>query len=321
MQAIKLDLKDKKILFELDFHARDSNTKIAKKVRLSKQGVDYKIRSLVKRGVIQGFIPIINGNQLGYFYGRLFIKFQNLTQEKENKIFNEIIANPLYKWVTKSEGPYDTIFATWTKTLKEFKQLSEDLIGKYGFYIKEKRESIGVKLTHFQSRYLLESKDTEEIVFEETTKPTKIDQLDMNILRLLTKDARMSLVKIAQALKTSAKSVSYRLKKLEEEQVILGYRPIINNELIGFTHYKVLFYLTNVTEEKLAQFKHSLKSLSPIMYIVDEIGITDVDIELILLTGKSIFQFVDKIRFNFPELIRDYEAFTLKNLKIDLLPF
>lgn len=321
MQVIKLDLKDKKILFELDFHARDANAKIAKKVRLSKQGVDYKIRNLVERGVIQSFAPIINGNQLGYFYGRLFIKFQNLTQEKENKIFNELIANPLYKWVTKSEGPYDTIFATWTKTLKEFKGISEELIGKYGFYIKEKRESVGVRLTHFQSRYLLGTQDTEEVAFEETTKPTEIDETDKKILRILTKDARLPLVKIAQATNTSAKVISYRLKRLQEEKVILGYRPIVNNELIGFKHYKVFFYLTNVTEEKLTQFKSYLKSLSPIMYIVEEIGITDVDIELMLPTGESVFEFVDKICFTFPELIRDYEAFAIKTLKLELLPF
>jgi len=36
MEGVKLDLKDKKILFELDFHAREPNAKIAKKVRLSK---------------------------------------------------------------------------------------------------------------------------------------------------------------------------------------------------------------------------------------------------------------------------------------------
>lgn len=321
MQAIKLDLRDKKILFELDFHARDSNTKIAKKVRLSKQGVDYKIRNLVNREVIQGFAPIINGNQLGYFYGRLFIRFQNLTLEKENKIFEELIANPHYKWIIKSEGPYDTIFGTWTKTLKEFKEISKEFIGKYGYYVKEKRESIGVRLVHLQSRYLLGIKDSEEVAFEETTKPTKIDETDKNILRSLAKDARMSLVKIAQTTKSSAKVVAYRLRRLQEEKVILCYRPIINNELIGFTSYKVLFYLTNVIGEKLAQFKNYLKSLPPVMYIVDEVGITDVDMELMLPTGESVFGFVDKIQFQFPELIRDYEAFTIKTLKLELLPF
>ena len=72
---------------------------------------------------------------------------------------------------------------------------------------------------------------------------------------------------------------------------------------------------------KRKNFKSYLKSLPPVIYIVEEIGITDVDIELMLPTGESAFQFIDKIRFNFPALIRDYEAFTIKTLKLELLPF
>ena len=117
MDGVKLDLKDKKILFELDFHARDSNASIAKKVRLSKQGVDYRIRRLIKKGIIDGFIPIINGNQLGYFYGRVIVKMQNLTHEKENMILKELLTDRRFNWVIKNEGAYDLGFAAWTKTL------------------------------------------------------------------------------------------------------------------------------------------------------------------------------------------------------------
>jgi len=103
--------------------------------------------------------------------------------------------------------------------------------------------------------------------------------------------------------------------------VILGYRPRINNELLGFSSYKVFFYLKNVSKESFVKFKNYLKSLPETIYILEEVGITDVDIELMLPTGESVFQFVDKIRFDFPTLIRDYEAFSIKNLKVELLPF
>ena len=46
---VELDLKDKKILFELDFDARQSYSEIAKKVRLSKQVVEYRIKKSRKR--------------------------------------------------------------------------------------------------------------------------------------------------------------------------------------------------------------------------------------------------------------------------------
>ena len=51
----ELDLKDKKILFALDFDARMSLTQLGKKVGVSKQVAKYRIENLAKRGIIKGF--------------------------------------------------------------------------------------------------------------------------------------------------------------------------------------------------------------------------------------------------------------------------
>jgi DNA-binding Lrp family transcriptional regulator len=319
--SIKVDSKDKKILFELDFHARDSNSAIAKKVRLSKQGIDYKIKTLQKKGVIKGFSPVINGNQLGYFYCRLFLKFQNLTKEKENEIIAYFVSSPKCKWLLKAEGSYDLLSATWTKSLREFKDFSDAIVEKFGSHIKEKKESLGIKLTHFQARYLLGTQQSEEFFSEETEKPTLLDEVDMKIMHAVSSDSRMPIVQIARMSSVSAKSAAYRLKKLQDEKVILGYRPNIDNELIGYSQYKIFFYLMNITQEKLAALKSYLKAQPEVMYIVEEVGITDIDIEIMLPTGKSVYEFVDRIRFKFPELIREYEAFRIRMLKVNLLPF
>lgn len=321
MVKTKLDLKDRKLLFALDFHARDSNSVIAKKIGLSKQGVDYKIRNLMKKGVIRGFVPIIDASRLGYFYGRMFIKFHNLTKKKETEITKELVADKAVMWILKIEGPYDFAFATWVRSLKELKQISERLSERFGNYIKEKRESVGIRLAHFQSRYLIGTSKSEQIVFEEPTTLVEIDELEKEILRALSKDARTSLVNIAKSSGISAKVVAYHLKKLKEEKVLLGYSPIIDNDLIGFTFYKVLFYLKNVTKEEFDRFRSYLKGCPEIMYIVEEVGITDMDFELMLPSGESVFDFVDKIRFEFPILIKEYEAFRIKTLKFTLLPF
>ena len=45
-----LDLKDRKILYQLDLNARQSNAEIAKKTRLSKDAVGYRIKKLEEQG-------------------------------------------------------------------------------------------------------------------------------------------------------------------------------------------------------------------------------------------------------------------------------
>lgn len=319
--GIKLDVKDRKILFELDFAARQSNAAIAKKVGLSKQGVDYRIKRLEKRGVIEGFYPVINIIRLGYVYGRLFIKFQNLTTEKEKEVYAAIVNNASFKWILLTEGNYELLVSAWTTSLSGFKGIAEQFIERFGQYIKEKKESIGIKVVHFQSRYLLGTAATKEIAVAEGPL-AEVDNVERKLLKALCKDARLPVVELAAAAGVSPKAAAYRLKRLEKDGVLLGYRPNINHNLLGFTHYKILFYLSNVTKGELLKFREYLKQLPEVLYIVDEIGICDVDIELMLPSAQSLFGFISKIKFSFPTLIRGYEILIAKKtLKIDYSPF
>lgn len=318
---VKFDLKDKKILFALDFNARQSNSAIAKKVGLSKQGVDYRVKQLQREDVIKGFYPIINLVRLGYVYGRLFLKFQNLTREKEGELYEAIVNDNRFKWVLTCEGNFELLAASWTKDLASFKAISEELIEKFGQYIKEKKESIGVKITHFQNRYLLGTTATKTVSVEEST-PPKIDAADKKLLEVICSNARLPLVNIAKAAGISPKVAAYRLKRLEKEGVILGYRPNINHNLLGFTHYKILFYLSNVTKNELKRFKAYMQQLPEVLYIIEEIGICDIDVEIMLPSAQSLFSFIERIKFDFPTLIRDYQILIIKKtLKIDYLPF
>jgi len=320
-KELRLDLKDKKILFNLDFNSRQPISDLAKTVGLSKQGVDYRIQKLMKNKVILGFYPLINIHLLGSTYGRIFLKLQNLTEEKEIEILKELVKNPKINWILRSEGNYDILMATWAKDLKGFKEVTQELLYKYGMFIKEKKESVGINVTHFQNRYLLGTRETEEISVGKQKELVKIDELDKKILKGLCKGARIPLIKLANKLGISAKVAAYRIKRLKKNKVILGYRPLVNHNLLGWMHYKILFYLTNVTHEDFNKFKAFLKNDPKVIYIVDEIGICDIDVEVMVKSIQDLFKFIKEIKFRFPKLIRDYETLVLvETLKINYLP-
>jgi Lrp/AsnC family transcriptional regulator, leucine-responsive regulatory protein len=321
-RMIKLDLKDRKILFELDFNSRQSNASLAKKVKLSKQGIDYRIKRLLHEGIIESFYPLIDLTKLGYFYGRIFIKFQNLTREHEKEIYSAVIADSNFKWATSTEGNYDLILATWTQTLSEFKVISRAFTEKFGRNIKDKKESIGTKLVHLQSKYFLEGAKAKEVVWEDSQNRVEIDSTDKKIINALSENARMPIVDIAKRAEASAKSVAYRIKGLEKEGILLGSRPNINHNLLGFTHYKLLFYMADSAKAQFGLFTGYLKQMPNVIYLVDDIGVADIDIEVMLPSAQSFFSFIDKIRFDFPTLIKDYQFLVIKRtLKIGYSPF
>ena len=55
-----MDKKDKLILKELDKDARQSNAEIGKKINLSKDVVNYRIKRLEENEIIQNYYSIID---------------------------------------------------------------------------------------------------------------------------------------------------------------------------------------------------------------------------------------------------------------------
>jgi len=77
---IKLDLKDKKLLYQLDINSRQSYKEIGKKIGLSKDAVSYRIKQLQEEGIIRQFHTVIDVGKLGLISFRLYLKFQNTNQ-------------------------------------------------------------------------------------------------------------------------------------------------------------------------------------------------------------------------------------------------
>ncbi|MBI2148060.1 Lrp/AsnC family transcriptional regulator [Candidatus Woesearchaeota archaeon] len=323
MEQIKLDLKDKKLLFELDFDARVSYSQLAKKLDLSKQGVEYKLNNLMKRGIIKGFYTVVNVPKLGYLYCRIIITLQNVNPEKENEILDYVIKNPRFFWVFTTQGVYDLLIVMWAKNITELKNAVDDLVSRFGQYIKYKNETLTTDVIHYQHRYLLGIKPTKEIHIKETQDKLKIDETDKNILRLIVDNARIPLVEISRALKINPKVIANRINKMKKLNLIEGYRPIINHNILGYSYYKLWINLNNITKDKLVQLKNHIKNNPIVLYIVEGISMPgDLDIEIMVKTSQELFDFVKDLRSKFPTMIGDYKTFMFyETRKVRYLPF
>lgn len=60
-----------------------------------------------------------------------------------------------------------------------------------------------------------------------------IDQLDAEIISKLADNARIGIAELATELGVSRTTVQLRLRKLEEDGVLLGFQPIINLSAVG----------------------------------------------------------------------------------------
>ena len=60
-----------------------------------------------------------------------------------------------------------------------------------------------------------------------------MDKFDEEIIRLLKKDGRIALAEISREVGLSSPTIKERIGKLEEDGVILGYRPLLEYAKLG----------------------------------------------------------------------------------------
>ena len=115
--TVKLDIKDKKILYQLDVNSRQSASQIGKQTGLPKNVVTYRINRLVEKGIINTFYTVIDAFRLGYISIRIYITFQYTTPEIEQKIIDYFIKNNYTYWIASTEGRYHLVVIMWVKNL------------------------------------------------------------------------------------------------------------------------------------------------------------------------------------------------------------
>lgn len=317
-----IGLKDKKILSLLDFNARMPLTSLAQTTGLTKQTADYRIKSMLKKGVIEGFFPVINTPKLGYKYCRIFVQFDNLDTKMGKQFIDYIFQNKNLFWAFSLGGDYDYLLVYWVETLTEFELIIRDFEAKFGSAIRKKSEQIITNVIHL-SHKIFDSKKIHRFDLKETTQRTELDDLDKKILRQLSLDSRQSLVEIATKTNSSPKVVSYRINRMQNEEFLAGFRPIINYEKLGLTYYKVFFNLAFTDLKTVNAFEEFLLNHPKILFIVKGIGMeSDLDVELLAESNQGFFDFIQEAKKAFPNLIRDYKYLIYtKTFKVNYLPF
>jgi len=308
----KLDLKDRKILYQLDLNCRQSNSQIGKKVGLSKQVVDYRIKRMEDIDIIKRYWTNIDSYKLGYEVYRYYIVFQNVDSRIKSEII-EYFANYGNMWVVDSaKGIYDLVLVIWVKNILKFYKFWDNANEKYGDYFAEKIFSIYLQASVFPLTYLLLDKfdKTDRDKYEQKVggETAKIDYMDYRILSELAENARISLVELAETLQSSSQNISYRVKNLIKKGVIQGFKLGIDTKKIGYEHFKVDIWLKEPSKRR--KIWNYIKYNPYVTFINTSAGYADIEIEFNIEDLDKLLQTIENISSEFPGVIRKYTYFS-----------
>ena len=319
---IKLDLKDRKILYELDLDCRQSNSQIGKKVGLGRDVVSYRINKLQEEGIITNFWALIDTFKLGYNVFRIYINFQYVTPEIKGKIIQYFVD---YKnaWIVATEkSEIDLDVVTWVKDVFEFYQFWDKTLDKFGNYFDKYNISVYTKAIVYKKSFLLpDQTESNRVICEMHSggKPVEIDELDYKLLNEIAVNARIPLIELSEKLGCSSQTVNYRIKNLIKTNVIQTFRINVDFLKLGLQEYKIDIYLKDNKFKKPITDYLADKPYTEFMNFA--LGWADLEPEFVVKDFNELLKILDEINSKFAGAIKKHSFFITEKLhKLRCMP-
>ena len=306
MEKVKLDLTDRKILAELDKNCRISNSALAKKVNKSREAVKYRIQQLQKRGVIEKFITSINPNKLGYYMFKVYLKLENIPEERE-KFFEELKKSPDIYWMGISDGAFDLVFAILSKSIPEYFTKINYLLSKWQHLVVSKILGTMVDTRQYNKKFFTDTKDSQYVIFGGDVIQNEIDELDSKILNILANDARIPLAELARKVNSTIEIVRGRIRKLEQKEIILSYRIAVDLNKLGLEFFKAIIYFRTLSEKDEKALFEWMKRHPNSLYYIRSLAPWEVEFEFAVESYQHFNKIINDLRQHFPHVIRNYE--------------
>ena len=270
-------------------------------------------------------MTLINSMKLGYNWYRTFFKFQNLTIEKEKEIIDYLKEKT--SWISKVEGFWDLNTGIFLENVYEYRDFINEFLLKYSLFIERYNVSIVTREWIYCHDYLLNKKQkTNKPILmgfnnKSEYKAENIDKMDYKILKTILKNARMKSIDIAREIGTTEIVIRYRIKKLIQKGIIIGFKPFLNINKLGYTYFKLHITLQNLTKEKKNSIINNIHQHPNTIHMTELVGGADIECEFQVKTNEEFYQHIQELRTKFSDIIRDYKFMQYtKEYKFTYLP-
>lgn len=310
---VKLDKFDLKLIAELENDSRQTLSQIAKKLRTSQQVVSYRINSLFKRDILYGFYTIINFTKLGYTSYRTMIRLTNITEQKFKDIISYLMKHPNVLWLIECGGRADLIINFMAKNIIQYNNILKGFKNKFPQQIQNYDVLTTIEVIYFGRDYFIQKtrKNEQLPYFGREFKLVKVDKKDLEILDLISENAKINSVEMAEKIGVSPNTVILKIKSMKKMELIQGFKPLIHLENTLYSAYKALIKFQNITEQKENEIINYLKTNVNIVGIIKLVGIWDFEIEFEVNSKQAMLNLTKKFRDKFKDVIKEFEVISL----------
>jgi Lrp/AsnC family transcriptional regulator, leucine-responsive regulatory protein len=305
---VKLDKKDTRVLLELEKNARQPYSTIGRKVRLSKQAVNYRINRLKKLGVISHFVSIVDTRKLGYTFYLIFLQFNNVSTKKEKEIIKFLEGLQEISWLVNCVGKWNLIAGLLVRDPFEVQKSLERILDNYSNSIKEKSLFIVVDAHPCTKKYLYDERSTNQAFYFGNRKSIRLKKIDYDILKELQKNSCMNNVEISRKIGSRHETVKKHIEDMIDSNLIQAFSIKLNPQKYGYEWHNILLRVEAMSTNRRKKFVEYFKNLPNVVFVTSAIGEWDFMLDLHVENQAKIATMLEKVKETFPNVIKNYES-------------
>jgi len=148
------------------------------------------------------------------------------------------------------------------------------------------------------------------------TEQTQLDEIDINILKILQNNCRTPMGKIAKKIGIPKSTVHYRIKKLEGEGIIEGYYAKLNANMLGKDYTTITFVRGKFGPKYHQRIGSLLADIPGVTGVYFILGEQDF---VFLCTSNNRQNFMEKLEkiYDMQEIERTSTLVVMKTIKED----
>ncbi len=319
--SLKLDKFDRKILQLLLSNSKASVTTIGKKIRLSRENVNYRLKKLTNSGIIKDFSTEFNEKALRIKHYVLFAQLMRLKENTEKEIFDYLKQHKHISWIGTAAGKWTLIFDIYLSENVELQQVINELLLKFGAHIEE-YAILQLEAGKYFFEKFIELKPIIAFLKKKEISPSnKLDLIDYKIMSFLNKNSRINYAELSERVGLTANGIKNRIKDLEHRKIIKKYSITLDFKKFGYEWYGIQLKLLKFDLVTITNIQQFFKNHPKIIFYYKYIGPWDYDIGLIAKNSTEMREFINELRTKFPEELKLTDVFvTLEEIKGYQLP-
>ncbi|MCK5449444.1 winged helix-turn-helix transcriptional regulator [Candidatus Pacearchaeota archaeon] len=287
-----MDKIDNKILVELVKNSRIPYTQLAKRCRVSREVLNYRIKNLKKKEIIHDFFTEIDAVKLGYVSALFFVRIK---ASREKEFIEYIKKSDFISWAGTHCGLWSLGMAIYGKNNTEIEERFQEIYIKFKEWIVDHRFEFYKTTKFYYEKYF----NSTPIKKHEKYKDYKIDPKDKFILKKLSKNSRITSIELSKKINISAPAIIKRIKNLEKSGYILKYSIFVN--LSKLNKYQFVFFIQNKNLENRSKLYLYLESHPKVSFLLDYLGDPFIEFGIFVDNPYEVRGIEQEIEETFPE--------------------